>query len=171
MIQEIDSIDISPILSSYEELKNDMVWYESIDKKVNLTDTHLKRQTSVQYREIEDPWISSVGRLRADESLFVNLNPYFKDTIFETLINKYRLVRSRLMWIPAYSCYSMHYDAAPRIHIPLITNPDCYFIFKKGIVEHLPCGKVYEVDTTQCHTFVNCSLSPRLHFMGVLKKT
>ena len=168
MIQEIDSIDISPILASYEELKNDMVWYESIDKKVNLYETQLKRQTGLQYIETEDPWFSAVGKLRKDESLFVNLNPYFKDTIFETLINKYKLVRTRLMWVPQYSCYSMHRDAAPRIHIPMITNPDCYFVFKKGIVEHLSCGKVYEVDTTEPHTFINCSSSPRLHFMGVV---
>jgi hypothetical protein len=145
-----------------------MVWYESANKQVNVLDTHLKRQTSLQYRETEDPWISAVGKLRIAESLFSNLNPYFKNTIFETIINKYKLVRSRFMWVPSYSCYSMHHDPAPRIHIPLITNPDCYFVFKKGIVEHLPCGKVYEVDTTQDHTFTNCSPLPRLHLMGVV---
>lgn len=167
MIQEIDSIDISPILLTYNKLEKDIVWYESTDRKVNVQDTHLKRQTSLQFQEGEEPWGSSVGRLRADESLFCNINPYFKDTIFETLINKYKLVRSRLMWVPPYSCYSMHRDWAPRIHIPLITNPDCYFVFKQGIIKHLECGKVYAVDTTKDHTFINCSNTTRLHFMGV----
>jgi hypothetical protein len=168
MIKEIDTIDISILLSTYQELENGAVWYETSDKKVNLTDTHLKRQTSLQHRETEDHWISSVGRSRLDESLFCNINPYFKDTIFEILINKYKLVRSRFMWVPPYSCYSMHRDLSSRVHIPLITNPDCYFIFKKGIVEHLECGKVYLVDTTEDHTFINCSTLPRLHFMGVV---
>ena len=168
MIKEIDTIDISVLLSAYQELENDMVWYESADRKVNVFDTHLKRQTSLQYRETEDPWISSVGRLRADESMCFNLNPYFKDTVFEIVINKYNLVRTRFLWVPAYSCYSMHHDSTPRIHIPLVTNPNCYFVFKKGIVEHLPCGKVYEVDTTEDHTFMNCSPTPRLHLMGIM---
>ena len=168
MITEIDTIDISILLSTYQDLEKDAVWYETSANKVNLTDTHLKRQTSLQYRETEDPWSSSVGRLRVSESLFSNINPYFKDTIFETLINKYKLVRSRFMWVPPYSCYSMHKDLSSRIHIPLITNPDCYFIFKKGIVQYLPCGKVYLVNTNYYHTFANCSTFPRLHFMGVV---
>lgn len=168
MITEIDTIDIAPILATYRDMENDIVWYESSEKRVNLADTYSKRQTSLQYRENEDPWISSVGRMRDDESLFCNLNPYFKDSIFETLINTYKLVRTRLLWVPPFSCYTMHRDLAKRIHVPLITNPECYFVFKKGIVEHLPCGKVYQVDTTEQHTFINCSGLPRLHFMGVV---
>jgi hypothetical protein len=168
MIKEIDSIDISPLVTAYQELEKDMVWYESADKQVNLQAIHLKRQTSLQYRESENPWISSVGRLRDNESLFNNLNPFFKDTIFETIINKYKLVRTRLMWVPQFSCYSMHKDQSLRLHIPLITNPDCYFVFKQGLIEHLQCGKVYSVNTTEYHTFINCSSSPRLHLMGVI---
>ena len=168
MIKEIDNIDISPILAAYTELEKDMVWYEGVDRKINLQDVKFKRQVSLQYKEDEEPWSSAVGRLRVDESLFSNLNPYFKNTIFETLIDKYKLVRSRLMWVPAFSCYTMHRDPAPRIHIPLITNPECYFVFKKGIVEHLSSGKVYSVNTTEDHTFMNCSSLPRLHFMGVV---
>jgi len=168
MIQEIDNIDIAPILTAYYELEKDMVWYEGIDRKVNLQDVKFKRQVSLQYKEDEEPWASSVGRIRHAEILYNKINPYFKDTVFETLINKYKLVRSRLMWVPPFSCYSMHNDPYPRVHIPLITNPDCYFVFKKGIVQHLPTGKVHLVDTTNDHTFMNCSSLPRLHFMGVV---
>ena len=168
MIQEIDNIDITSILAAYHALEKDMVWYEGIDRKINLQDVKFKRQASVQYKKDEEPWASSVGRIRYAENLYNNINPYFKDTIFETLTTRYKLVRSRLMWVPPFSCYSMHNDPAPRIHIPLITNTECYFVFKKGIVKHLPCGKVYVVNTTEDHTFINCSSLPRLHFMGVV---
>jgi len=167
MIKEIDTIDITDILSKYQELEKDIVWYETMDKQVKIND-NLKRQTSLQYKDDEDPWSSAVGKSRGNEKLYNNINPYFKDTIFEELINKYQLTRTRLMWVPPYSCYSMHRDMEYRIHIPLITNVNCYFVFKKGIIEHLPCGGVYLVNTKEEHTFMNCSNYHRLHFMGVI---
>ena len=122
MIKEIENIDIAPILAAYYELEKDMVWYEGVDRKINLQDVKFKRQVSIQYKEDEEPWSSAVGKKRHPESLFNNVNPYFKDTIFETLINKYKLVRSRFLWVPAFSCYTMHRDTTARIHIPLVTN-------------------------------------------------
>ena len=79
------------------------------------------------------------------------------------------------MWVNPMSCYSLHKDSTPRIHIPLITNPSCYFIFKEnntpeGIIQHLPVGSVYWTNTTVSHTFINCSELPRLHLVGVVKE-
>ena len=74
------------------------------------------------------------------------------------------------MWIGPYACYSIHKDDTPRIHVPIITNPECYFVFKQGLLSHLPAGSVYWVDTTKFHTFMNCSDTPRLHIVGIVKE-
>ena len=148
MIQTLNKIDIAPILSSYQLLESSMKW----------TDFIKSQQVGLQYKDGEDPWISAVGKSQGQELTYTNLNPFFKDTIFEKLINNYNLKRTRLMWVAPWGCYSMHKDETPRLHIPLVTNPECYFVFKDGLVEHLPIGAVYWTDTTKIHTFINWTI-------------
>jgi hypothetical protein len=104
------------------------------------------------------------------ELTYNQLNPYFKDTIFEKLIVDYKLYRTRLMWVNKMSCYSIHKDSTPRIHIPLVTNPECYFVFKDDAsFIHMETGHVYWADTRKNHTFINCSEMERLHLVGVVE--
>ena len=74
------------------------------------------------------------------------------------------------MWVGPYACYSMHRDSTPRVHIPLITNSECYFVFKHGIIKHLESGQVHYTNTTIKHTFMNCSDQYRLHLVGAVEK-
>ena len=159
MIRIIDTYDIEAMLSLYTKIESDMVWTDSGNKG---------RQTGLQFKESEDPWSSAVGISKGQELTYSNLNLFFKDTLFEEVIAKYKLFRTRLMWVNRRSCYSMHKDSTPRIHIPLITNPECYFVFKQGIIQHLPIGSVYWTNTIEYHTFMNCSLIPRLHLVGAV---
>ena len=160
MIHNLTSIDINPILESYSKLEGGIQWYEY----------GKGRQACLQYKLDEDPWLSAAGVNRGQELKYTELNPYFKDTIFEQLINQYNLKRSRLMWVEPMSCYSMHRDSTPRLHIPMITNPQCFFVFKQGIVQHMPAGYIYKVNTMEQHTFMNCSEERRLHLIGVLDR-
>jgi hypothetical protein len=159
MINTIASIDIHPILDTYNRLEKNIQWTDF---------GHKGKQAGLQYRDLEDPWDCGNGQSKGGKLSYINLNPFFKDTIFEELINQYKLIRTRLMIIGSCSCYSMHTDTTPRIHIPIITNPNCYFVFKQGIVQHLPAGSVYQVDTTKPHTFMNCSNTHRLHLVGIV---
>ena len=159
MIKILTKIDIQPILDFYLAVENNIIWDEIISKG---------KQTGIQYQEGSDPWSSAVGRSKGNELSYDQLNPFYKGTIIETLINQYNLKRTRLMWINPYTCYSMHKDTTPRIHIPMITNPECYFVFKTGIIQHMPAGAVYWTDTTVPHTFMNCSDISRLHLVGVI---
>jgi hypothetical protein len=161
MIKVVKIIDINPILESYSKIESDMVWTEY---------GHKGKQTGLQYYNNEDPWSSSVGISRSRELEYNRLNPFFKDTIFEELIKEYDLKRSRLMWVYPFACYSMHSDTTPRIHIPIITNLECYFVFKNGLMENLKIGSSYWVDARLPHTFINCSEYKRLHFVGVVGK-
>jgi hypothetical protein len=159
MIKVIEPVDITPILEKYTELESSIQW---TNYGIN------NKQAGLQYKDNEDPWTSAVGKSRGHELAYTNLNPFFKDTVFETLINHHNLKRARLIWVGPWACYSMHHDATPRIHVPLITNPECYFVFLSGLVKNMPAGSVYWVDTTKRHTFMNCSDQSRLHLVGVV---
>jgi hypothetical protein len=155
----IDIIDVDPILNSFFKLDSGIVW----------TNYPLGKQTGLQYKINEDHWTSAVGKSQGKELEYTELNPFFKDTIFETIINRYNLKRTRLMWINPKSCYSLHQDETPRIHIPLITNPECYFLFNPGSLLHLPINSVWWVNTKLKHTFLNCSEESRLHLVGIVE--
>lgn len=157
----IDTIDIDPILTDFFKINKGIAWTVSLQGK----------QAGIQYKPGEDPWSSAVGKRRGNEYQYTELNPFFQGTAFELLINKYNLKRTRLMWVNPKSCYSFHVDATPRIHIPLITNPDCYFLFSTGSMVHLDSKKVWWVDTTVKHTFLNCSDHHRLHLVGITENT
>ena len=162
MIKTISSIDTSSLVTVYKNLETNIQWTDYGQKG---------RQTSLQYKQGEDPWTSSVGKNQGPEEEYTCLNTFFKDTVFEEIIIEYKLLRTRLMWVNPFACYSMHIDRNPRIHIPLITNPACYFILntKEPTIKHLPVGSAYWVDTRRLHTFMNCSEHPRLHLVGVVK--
>ena len=160
MFKELKELDIQPLLDYYYQVEGNLVWTESGQKG---------KQTGIQFKPGEDPWTSSVGRSKGVDTAHTDLNPFFKDSIIENIINEYGLLRTRLMWVNPFSCYTIHADYTPRIHIPLITNPECYFFFKKGNLIHMPVGKSYWVDTRYLHTFMNCSDKPRLHLVGVVK--
>jgi hypothetical protein len=159
MITVLDTIQTSSILDAYKKIEDGIKWSVYPNGK----------QTGLQYTTGNDPWSDATGRLKAGQK-WANalLNPYFKDTIFEELIVKYKITRARFMWLKPYSCYSMHKDDTARIHIPIVTNDHCYFVFRDKGCFKLPAGSVYLVDTTQYHSAMNCSAEWRLHFLGAL---
>jgi hypothetical protein len=159
MIKKIKQINVNEIISQYLKIEKDLVWTDY---------GHKGKQCGLQYKDNEDVWSSAVGKSAGKELQYTNLNPFFKDTIFDYLITEYNLKRARFMWSGPFSCYSMHVDTTPRVHIPLITNSECYFLFKMSTPIHLELGYSYWVDTTKSHTFINCSDTPRLHFIGVV---
>lgn len=165
MIKVIGDIDIDLVLKQYSMIEEQIQWVEMYPHH---------KQAGLQYaEETENFWAGGTGKLRGlvnPEQQYKNLNPLLQGTIFEDIINQYKLVRTRFMWVNSMSCYSMHRDLSPRIHVPIITNPECYFVMKtgsEGLIEHLPAGKVYWTDTRIHHTFMNCSPEPRLHLIGV----
>jgi hypothetical protein len=160
LIKLLETIDVKPILEEYTRLEPNMIWADYGFKG---------KQAGLQHKINEDEWGSAVGRSSGNEFESSILNPFFKDTVFEELINKYKLFKTRLMWLNPYACYSMHKDESPRIHIPLITNSECYFIFKAISPYHLSVNNVYLTDTTRPHSFMNCSETSRLHIVGAVQ--
>jgi len=157
MIKILKTIDSKEILQAYKSIEEGILWTEF---------GHTGKQAGLQFKLGEDTWTSSVGKRRADEVFYDQLNEFFSGTVFDTIIKEYNLKRTRLMWVNSKSCYSMHHDQNPRIHIPLITDPQCFFIFKRGFIINLAVNNVYWVDTREPHTFANCSDFNRLHLVG-----
>jgi len=152
-------IDTQSIIDFYSSIKDVIQWEEY---------GHLGKQSGVQFADNEDPFLSAVGKARFRDNKFHNLNEFYKGTVIEEIVEKYKLFRLRWMWVYPKSCYSIHCDFTPRIHIPLITNTENLFVFPNSIPFHLPKGSVFLVRTELLHTFMNCSNEPRLHLVGAV---
>ena len=131
---------------------------------------------SLQHRKaVVDPWnfvdgLES-GKLYQNfsEKVFSTINEKFINTEFERIINHFSLFRTRIMNMIGKTCYSLHQDMTWRLHIPIITNDNCFFYFPKHKQDFfLEEGKVYLVNTTETHTFVNSSIDRRIHLVGCI---
>jgi len=69
--------------------------------------------------------------------------------------------------LPPKSCYSIHQDYTPRVHIPIVSNTNNVMVWPSDNVNHtLLTGRAYWTDTTKNHTFVNAdSLIERIHLV------
>jgi len=129
--------------------------------------------------QVTDPalenWYESCGRVHKvgitlTEENYKYINPPLKGSAIEAWLNSLEVpvFRARLMLIPGRTCYSVHRDSQPRIHLPVITTDQNYMCFPDlGIMQHLAAtGDSYWVDTRQRHTFVNCSGQDRIHLVA-----
>lgn len=82
----------------------------------------------------------------------------------------YQVGRVRLMLLNPATCLSIHKDSGFRLHIPIETNPNSFFIFPDQVPVHLSAdGSVYLVNTTHFHTAINGDRhKPRVHLVASL---
>src|SRR5690606_14930882 len=93
--------------------------------------------------------------LERDFSIF---NPDFMDTRFYDVYQRmpFKVGRMRLNLLPPLTVFTMHRDSAPRAHIALTTNPDCFLTSGDGQTHHIPAdGNVHIFDTQLPHTAFN----------------
>ena len=118
----------------------------------------------------KDEWSVGTGAIEElaeqDEKKYQYINPSIENSEISKIIKKYQGFRARIMIMNSRKCYSIHKDPTPRIHIPLITNDQCWMIwpFDSHCVRLMP-GFVYYTDTTKNHTFINGSLVDRIHIV------
>jgi len=94
----------------------------------------------------------------------VELHPTL--TYTNKIIRDLGMTRTRVMKMQSKTCYSYHRDMTQRIHIPLVTNPNCFFVIDDEVVRLPADGNHYFIDTTKRHTFVNASWEERIHIVG-----
>lgn len=141
------------------------------------------QQLSVTHSQSNAGWFSSVGSLfnydlnifdRHTED-FTILNQHFVGTYLEAVIaqvkeqavfDKVEIGRIRFMYLQPKTCYTLHRDLEEfRYHIPIVTNPKCFFV-NADKVERMPMiGRLYRFRTNEQHTAVNASNDVRIHLV------
>lgn len=158
---------------------------ETIDLKRLMDEIgHIKKPTEGPR---QFPFQKKKGAVDAEESKGTNFvlrtDEFDYDTLIysddefpylNSIIRKFKMLRTRKMWMHEKFNYAWHVDNSPRIHIPLYTNEHNMWIIrdkdgKKDNVYRIPAdGGVYLVDTTVPHTFLNANADPfvRTHLVG-----
>lgn len=136
-------------------------------------------QIAIQTNEIGiTDWQAGVGKSTAKtpdwEHSFKHLQPELAGTAVADYLEwlAVPVYRTRIMLSRPKSCYSIHRDYSPRLHLPLVTNTQCNFLFTEPArLIHMPAaGDTFWVDTRYEHTFLNGSVYDRLHLVMIVKK-
>jgi hypothetical protein len=160
----------------------------AIDTFINYFEAHKSRglhnQLSLKYRPGKAVYQDGCGiayNLKTHEktfceSEFTSYNPDLPQDIL-TALKKieaiaqeefgFRIGRVRLINLKFKTCLSLHVDYDGfRLHIPIITNPKCFFVVKDQLYKMPNQGSLYFLNTKELHTAVNASFSyDRLHLV------
>jgi hypothetical protein len=117
--------------------------------------------------QVTDSGISGEGQLTKLSRKEKDFNVFAYDLPYtNSVLSDLKMYRSRLMNMSSKHCYSYHRDRTQRIHIPLITNENCFFVIEDRVLRIPADGNHYLIDTRKIHTFVNASFEERLHIVG-----
>lgn len=141
-------------VENFDSLKSQILFL--VDKYAD-KENQLSCQTTP---EGSGDWKESIGRvdslIEKDESVYRTIQPELEGTELSELIKKYNGFRTRIMLMSPRSCYSVHKDSCPRIHIPIITNNQAWMVWPyNGLCLNLKPGTVYWTDTRKHHSFFN----------------
>lgn len=108
----------------------------------------------------EDDYITGIGKLDTleiqNERQYKHVQKRLKGTLIEKLILQHNAYRTRIIILPPKTCYSIHHDLSPRLHVPIVSNEQNWMIWPQhSQCEHLSPGSVYYTDTRLPHTFIN----------------
>ena len=104
------------------------------------------------------------------ESKYTQILPDFENTyfneVYNTLKERFKLGRVRLLLKEPRSTLSWHKDPEPRLHIPIITNLGCSMVIE-NVAKHLPAdGHVTITNNTKYHNFFNGGEQSRIHLVA-----
>lgn len=177
--------EFKPAYPRFDELQKQLIDIAVAQDLANIS-LHPDGQLSVQTDGSEDLHNSvgsTKGRSHDWEKSFNAIHPLFKETLMEDYFNwlGVPVYRARVMCAREKSSYSMHRDHSPRLHLPLKTNKQCYFLLAEqrddsfqnlsASMHHLPAdGRTTWVDTRNIHTFINGSTDYRLHLVMIVEE-
>ena len=112
------------------------------------------------------------GGTRLTESEFDMIHPALQGTytgeVLSEIISKFPGIgRIRWLMLQPKTCYSMHPDPDwYRLHIPVKTNPSCFFIVDEEYFQMVEEGGLFVIHPQWLHTAVNSNLyTERLHIV------
>ena len=84
--------------------------------------------------------------------------------VIESLRESFDFTHVTYRLVMPNTCYNWHYDPGEVCyHIPLQTNPGCWFVYEHRSFHMQANNAVYIVNNGRNHTFVNAGQEPRLH--------
>jgi hypothetical protein len=115
-------------------------------------------------------WHTGIGSIEEleepEEKKYCHINTELQGSALEDLIKKHNGFRTRIMLMPPRQCYSIHADPTPRLHIPIVTNDQCWMIWPQhNTCKQLQSNLVHWTDTKKAHTFVNGGTENRIHIV------
>lgn len=127
-------------------------------------------QISLQTVDGESDYNYGTGKLTSRDKHIEQdfIIPLFDIPYTNSILKDLNMYRTRVMRMHSKTCYSYHKDPTMRIHIPLITNDECFIIVDDKVIRYPADGNHYIVDTTKMHTAVNASLEERIHIIGCI---
>ena len=167
MIEKLQSVDIDTIISELKILPKYKTTIclqgtkEISDPMIDVigqdVDYRTKNEQDPAY--LKQPGLK--GYVKEKYGIIYNsddfIYPLFDMPYINSLMEKFKMKHSRILTMKPKTCYSYHYDDKKIIHIPVISDKDCWFIINKELFD-ASVGNCYIVDTTQMHTYVNASL-------------
>lgn len=158
-------IDHSRLLECFHQAHEAMRW----------TDLHPTRQSGLQVcaQHPQDELLScgSTKELYIQEYEFSTLHPFYKNSYIEDLLRMlpHKITRLRWMSLAPRGCYSFHQDLTWRLHIPVLTSKEAFFLFRSPTqLVNLDEGQCYRVNTMETHTALNTSQEERVHLVGCI---
>lgn len=135
-----------------------------------------RNQTSVQNSDGGEDYLEGTGsKPGMTDDRWNNLRSDLHGTWWETFFSSlpWPVYRTRVMIMEPRSCYSIHSDTSPRLHIAIKTRPQAKFLFTDPPeLLHIPSdGFIWWVDTRCEHTAINASLEHRWHLLMSLVNT
>lgn len=129
-----------------------------------------KGQISLQGTVTSTDPFAGVGRVEKMEFPEEDFTiPLFNIPFINSLIEKFKMYRTRVMTLDPRRCYSYHQDSSYRIHIPVVSNPKTWLMIDEQLYK-LRVGEAYIVNTKMIHTAINCYSEPRTHIVGCISE-
>lgn len=148
---------------------------EDFDRHKQLSVTSATGKIDDLYGSVGSLFDHSVNQFTRDTSDYSILNPLLIGSYTERVINgvvdlaakqQVKIGRIRLMLLESKTCYTYHTDPEEfRYHIPLETNPNCFFMVDKQIYQMKQIGRLYTFRTNLPHTAINASNERRYHLV------
>ena len=133
------------------------------------------RQTSDWFEGVGSLYDYNQKRFVADTSKFATPCKKLEGTYLQSAITLVEAIatiegvkigRIRLMRLMPKTCLTFHQDPEEfRYHIPLETNPKCFFVVKDKACWMPDVGALYRFKTRDWHTAINASLEVRTHIV------
>ena len=137
-------VDLSAMVTEYNTIENLLTEVVSHDNK-----TLVQKKLHLVKNSIESPHLANLAYTR---------------TIVTKILSQYDFNAVTYRMIMPNTCYNWHIDPGKLcLHIPLVTNIGCRFVYDTRAFNMPSDGSVYIVNNERPHTFINAGSDPRIH--------